>query len=124
MSSRDPDLTEHVSPDGHLRLRVCTYLDGDIVVGFDGFSWHTHADLLAAAYGLSERDAVSRFVNDVLNGERVLVMWSVDGRLKDVWVSDDPAKDARYADSAYADPGESVMLRYWDGSEWEAEPAD
>jgi hypothetical protein len=112
---------EYVSPDGRLRFRVITGADGDVTLGFDGFPWHTHADILAALTGLPEPEAVRRYVADLVGGESVIVLWSVRGELRDVWVSDDPAKDAGYASTAYAEPGESVALRYWDGRAWRAE---
>ncbi len=112
---------EYVSPDGRLRFRVVTGENGDVMLGFAGFPWHTHADILAALSGLPEAEAVRRFVADLVGGESVIVQWSVHGDLRDVWVSDDPVKDAAYASTAYAEPGESVVLRYWDGRAWRAE---
>ena len=113
---------EHVSPDGRLRFRVVTRDDGDVTLGFDGFPWHTHADVLAALTGLPEGEAVSRFVADLIGGKSVIVLWSVGGDVRDVWVSYDPDKDAGYASTAYAEPGESVALRHWDGRTWRGEP--
>ena len=109
---------EHVSPDGRLRLRVVTAADGDETLGFDGFPWHTHADILAATTGRPAAEAVRWFVGNVVGGASVIALWSVGGELRDVWVSDDPAGDA-----VYPQPGESVALRYWDGRAWPAEPA-
>jgi hypothetical protein len=37
---------EVVSPDGALRL-VVSRDDSDVTIGFAGFPWHTHGDLLA-----------------------------------------------------------------------------
>jgi hypothetical protein len=113
-------MQEHVSPDGRLRFRIVTGADGDVVLGFDGFPWHTHGDILATTTGLPEAEAVRRFVNDLVCGRSVIVLWSVAGELRDVWVSDDPSRDATYSDTAYAQPGESVMLRHWDGRAWPA----
>jgi hypothetical protein len=45
---------QHVTPDGALTLVVARDDDGDITVGFDGFPWHTHGDLLAANYPLAD----------------------------------------------------------------------
>ena len=111
---------EHVTPDGQLRFRVVTEDDGDVTLGFDGFPWHTHADILAATTGLPHDEAVRQFVNDLVGGLSVIVLWWVAGEMRDVWVSDDPAKDAGYASTAYAEAGESVTLRYWDGRAWQA----
>jgi len=62
-------------------------------------------------------------VSDLLSGVSAVALWAVGGELRDVWVSDDPAGDAGYACSPYAEAGESVALRYWDGRAWRAEPA-
>jgi len=59
---------EHVSPDGRLWFRVVTGDDGDVTLGFVGFPWHTHADILAATTGLPRAEAVRRFVSDLLSG--------------------------------------------------------
>ena len=114
-------MEEYVSPDRLLRFLVVTCDDGDVTLGFAGFPWHTHADILAATSGRPEAEAVRRFVADLVSGASVIVLWSVGGELRDVWVSDDPAKDTGYASTAYAEPGESVVLRYWDGRVWPAE---
>lgn len=110
-------MVEHVSPDGQLRFRVLTHDDSDVSLGFAGFPWHTHADILAATTGLPETEAVFRFVNDLLNGVSVIVLWSVGDELRDVWGADDPASDA-----AYPQWGETVSLRYWNGRPWQAHP--
>jgi len=106
-------LEEHVSPDGRLLFRVAASADGDVCLGFVGFPWHTHGDILAATTGLPQAQAIRQFVDDLVGGKSVIVLWSVGGELRDVWVSDAPETDA-----AYAQPGESVELRYWDGRAW------
>lgn len=83
-------MEEHVSPDGRLRFRIVTGENGDVALGFDGFPWHTHADVLAGITGLPEAEAVCRFVADLVNGASVVVLWSVGDELRDVWVSEDP----------------------------------
>jgi hypothetical protein len=37
----------------------------------------------------------------------------VNGKLRDLWVSDDPAADAKYPIA-----GESIEMRYWNGESW------
>lgn len=104
---------EYTSPDGLLRLVVHADDAGDVTVGFAGFGWHTHGDILAALAGLPVPDAVGRFVADVVGGRAVIAVSRVGGRVADVWVSDDPAREVgRAAD------GEEVELRFWDGTPW------
>jgi hypothetical protein len=61
-------LEQHRSPDSLLTLRIGRYDDGDISIGFDGYSWHTHADILASLSGLGEDEAVRQFVDNLLGG--------------------------------------------------------
>jgi hypothetical protein len=105
---------EYLSPDGLLRFQVVTGGDGDVHLGFDGYAWHTHADILAAVAGLPEADAVERFVRDLVENRAVIALSRTGGLLTDVWVTDEPASENRYLS-----PGESVELRYWDGRPWE-----
>ena len=109
---------KYISPDGSLRFIVVTEDDGDVALGFDSFSWHTHADMLAAVADIPETEAVERFVQDVLGNRAIIAVSRVGGEIRDVWVSDDPTSEHRYLSE-----GESVELRYWDGREWSgAEP--
>lgn len=117
-------IEEHVSPDGILRFHVVTGDDGDVTLGFDGFPWHTHGDILAATTGLSTAEAVRQFIADLLGAESVVVLWSVDGELRDVWVSDNPSDDSNYVDALSAGNGESVQSRYWDGRTWRPPDSD
>jgi hypothetical protein len=104
---------EHISPDGRLTFLVVQGEDGDVSMGFAGFPWHTHADILAALAGLSEAEAVRRYVDDLIGGVSVVALWSVAGELRDIWVSENPERDADYPQA-----GESIELRFWDGSQW------
>jgi hypothetical protein len=104
---------EYVSPGGGLRFLVVTGDDGDIALGFDGFPWHTHADMLAAVTGLPESDAVEQFLRDLLGSRAVIAVLRVGGKIKDVWVTDDPGSESRDLSE-----GESVELRLWDGRKW------
>ena len=79
---------------------------------------------LAAIAGLPEAQAVRRFVADLLGCTSVIVLWLVDGELRDVWVSTDPARDAGYADTPYAlNPVRLWSCVTWDGRPWSAEPS-
>jgi hypothetical protein len=111
-----PTAEEYVSPDGRLRFVVVASPGGDVALGFDGYPWHTHADILADLKGSAPADAVRHFVNDLISDKSVIAVWGVPGSVRDVWVSEDPAKDA-----AYPQDGEVIELRYWSGRAWEGE---
>jgi len=104
---------DYISPDGSLRLLVVTEDDGDVALGFDGFAWHTHADILAAEAGIPQKEAVEEFVQAVLSNRAILAVSRIEGKVHDVWVTDDPASECHYLSE-----GESLELRYWDGRPW------
>jgi hypothetical protein len=106
-------LEDYISPDGRLRFVVDAAPDGDLVLGFHGFLWHTHADLLAAMSGLPETEAVRRFVDDLLQDRSVIALWGTSEGVRDVWVSEEPERDATYPLEE-----ESIELRYWSGRPW------
>lgn len=66
-TSRMRVLQRHESPDELLCLLVGDS-DGNTCIGFDGFIWHTHGDILAALFGLPEEEAVASFVAEILSG--------------------------------------------------------
>ena len=101
----------HTSHDRLLHLIVDRADDGDWAVGFDGFEWHTHGDLLTHEYGGSAENAVRSFVDDVLASRRVIVISRLDGKIRDVWVTDDPSFD----ETEYAYPNETIEKRLWSG---------
>ena len=105
---------EHISPDGMLRF-VIERDDNDVSLGFSGFSWHTHADLLVGAYGATEQVAVARFVEELLNDCVVIALTRVRGVVQDVWVTDDPVSELRYNTEE-----EDIEFRYWSGRGWQA----
>ena len=49
---------EHASADGLLTLAVESLKDGDVAIGFRGYPWHTHADILASISAMNETDSV------------------------------------------------------------------
>jgi len=106
---------EYRSPDGSLRFEVLTEDDGDVLLGFRGFEWHTHADLLAADFGVSEAEAVEKFVQKLLNSQSVIAISRVGGEIKDICITYDPESETQ----GLAD-GVSVELRLWDGRTWSA----
>lgn len=84
------DDIEHLSPDGKFRLLLRTDREGDVSIGFAGYPWHTHGTILAATSGRLEGEAVRQFLQKVLDGSSVIAVWSREGKIADVWVSEDP----------------------------------
>ncbi len=96
---------DHVSPDGELRLKVQN-VDGDIVIGFHGYAWHTHGDILSGVYGANTCWAVRQYVDDILMGRKSICVLRKDGLVVDVWITDEP-------DAETADSGETIQIRKW-----------
>jgi hypothetical protein len=86
------------------RLRGTSYL------GFDGYSWHTHADILAELSGLGEAEAIRQFVDDLIGGRAIIAIARVGGKIRDVWVVDGPLP------GKYKPDDETFEFRFWDGS--------
>jgi hypothetical protein len=96
------------SPDGQITLAVVRTQE-DLVIGFLGYPWHTHADLLAQVYGLNEDAAVSKFIHEITNSEKTIAVLSRHGEVVDAWVTDDHHQ-------MRLEPGETLQLRLWDGT--------
>jgi hypothetical protein len=103
---------EHRTPDGLLRLLVGRTEDGDFCLGFDGFQWHTHGDILSSLSGLPLELAMRRFIDELVSGHSVIAIARVSGEIKDVWVTDDLEEDR---DDKYRPDDETLEFRYWDG---------
>ena len=101
---------EHISPDGFLRLIVTRDDDGDITIGFDGYAWHTHGDLLASLLGLPEREAVRQFIEHITSDGQTIVISRVNGEVRDVWPTDDAGEEIKYKAAE-----ESLEFRRWSG---------
>src|SRR5215212_513168 len=106
---------QYRSPDGSPIL-VVRDEDGDITIGFEGFAWHTHGDILAATYafagvsGLTPETASARFVDDVVSNRAIIAVLRSGGDISDLWVTEDPAGERRSVQ-----PDESLEFRYWNG---------
>ena len=102
----------HQSPDGLLQLIVDRAEDGDLTVGFQGFAWHTHGDILEwSGYAGTPAERVRGFVDDIVSSRRVIVISRLDGKIRDAWVTNDPNHD----EMKYAWPNETIEKRFWNG---------
>ena len=102
-------IEEHHTPDGLFRFIVERSDDGDFSLGFDGFPSHTHGDIIASLSGLPLEAAMRQYIDALLSGRSAMGIARVAGKIRDVWVTDDPHPDN------YKPDGETMEFRYWDG---------
>lgn len=104
-----------MSPDGTLVL-VVKKDAGGLCVGFDGFSWHIHSSSLLGCVPKAKRgemtddDVVSEYVSRVLNDDLIIAVLSIDSKVTEVWVSDNPIRDMKYKSEH-----EELSFRRWSG---------
>jgi len=103
---------EHASPDGLLMLAVETLKGDDVAIGFRGYPWHTHADILASINSTNESSAVREFIDDVLNDRSLIAVQIIDGHMQDIWITNDPTNDCKYKQA-----NKEIRFRYWSGRE-------
>ena len=109
---------EYISPDGVLKL-VFVRDDDDSTVGFDGYPWHTHGDVIAGELQLLRDPAVpaqtaaANFVRDILDGRVPISVVRVNGRITDVSATYLPEKE-----DPYRPANETLEVRNWDGESW------
>ena len=109
-----PHPEEHTSPDGVLTFVVENLGNNDVAIGFRGYPWHTHADILASLTGLSEGNAVRAYVDSLLADNSIIAIQTIDDVITDIWITDDPKSDKKYQE-----PNESLQFRYWSGRKHE-----
>jgi hypothetical protein len=109
-------IERHQSLDRQLALLVGLTGD-DWTIGFDGFPYHTHGDILAQTeYGGTPEQATRSFVADIIESRRPIVIWRVNGKIRDFHVSHKFDRAELEANIAkYGFPGETFEARYWDG---------
>ena len=102
--------SDHTTPDGTLHFLVRSP-DGDRTMGFDGFAWHTHGDILAALSTGTPEEATERFITDLITGKLIIAVAKTSGVTRDVWITDDPVGHLRYCP-----PEETIEFHRWDGT--------
>ncbi len=109
-------LEEHPTSDGALTLIVDidgSSLTPDYSVGFDGFEWHTHGDLLYLGEALPQEAAVRKFVDQLLNDQLTIVVSRINGKITNAWVTDELNVEEEIK---YKPDEETLEFRYWSGS--------
>lgn len=102
-------IEEHRTPDGLLTFKVGREPDGDVCLGFEGYDWHTHADILSSLSGTPEDVSVRKFVDALINNEAIIAIARVENKIRDVWVADKPIPDK------YKPENETIVFRFWNG---------
>ena len=108
-------VSRYFSPDGLLTFVVVADGTGDVTLGFAGYPWHTHADILAALSGTAPEAAGEQFVAALLGNKAAIAVATVAGRVEDVWVSDDPP-----VANPHKPFDEMIKFRFWDGTPWQS----
>ena len=100
------------TPDGALTLLVQYDSDG-IAIGFDGFAWHTHAEIIAELrHETDEEQALRHYLDDLFNDRLRIVVLKNNGTVQDVWIPD--LQDGPDS-TKYLEPEESLESRCWGG---------
>src|SRR5438046_2688698 len=106
----------HTSPDGLMVLLV-HLTGGDWTIGFDGYAWHTHGDILNAwGYHGTPEARTRAFVDDILQSRRVIAVIRTDGMVSSIIIPDDYV-DRPLSESflKYAPANETTEFRFWNG---------
>ena len=77
-------------------------------MGFEGFPWHMHANVLISVFGFSEERTVNQFVSDLLGDLCIILVSRIGGTIRDVWITADPQSDLRHKSN-----DEVLEFRYW-----------
>ena len=104
----------HETVDRSLRL-IVDLTDGDWSIGFDGFPWHTHGDILEAwGYCGTPEVMVRSFVQDIISSRKPICVYRTDGRITDVVILSDYDFMSE-TPSNFSPLDETIETRYWDG---------
>ena len=106
-------MTERYStPDGLLTLLVQRDED-DVTIGFEGYPWHTHADIIADLHGHDDPEsALQNYLDDLFHDRLPIVVWKKAGVLTDALVPDFPDEPIG---QEHCDSDESFEVRLWSG---------
>ncbi|AZO82107.1 MULTISPECIES: hypothetical protein [unclassified Bosea (in: a-proteobacteria)] len=103
----------HIDPTGSLVLAV-DRTDGRLIsIGFEGFEWHTHPDLLMGEYGPTAEMALEAFKHALMSDELVIAIIRRGSRMVDVSLPDEPLSEHESLSE-----GETLERRHWSGRLW------
>jgi hypothetical protein len=102
---------KHISSDGHLTLLVYQNSD-DWIIGFDGFEWHIHGNLLMPEYGDSPAIAAKNFMKAILEDREFIAISEFIDKPSIISIIDDPESERKYKL-----PEETLTIRTWSGKQ-------
>lgn len=105
--------SRHVTPDGRFAL-IHDPADDD-VIGFEGYPWHTHLELLPGLDAEPEIQTMSQLIEALTERRLVLAAARTSGEIDDVWFTDDPESEVEGWEAP-----RTIELRYWDGQPYHA----
>ena len=102
------------TPDAELTLLVQRD-DDDITIGFEGYPWHTHADIIADLRRQNDTEsALQAYLDDLFHDRLSIVLVKKAGVLTQPFVPDFPDQPI---DTKYFEPDESYEVRCWSGTQ-------
>jgi hypothetical protein len=106
-------MTERYStPDTTLTLLVQRN-DDDITIGFDGYPWHTHADIIADLRRESDPEAaLQAYLDDLFHDRLPIVLMKKAGVLTQPFIPDFPDQPLN---SKHFEADECYEVRLWSG---------
>ena len=107
------EASRHTTPDGRFTL-IHDPADDD-VIGFEGFPWHTHSELLSGLDTEPEIETMPQLIEALKQRRLVVAVSRINGNIDDVWFTDDPESEL-----IGLEQGHAVELRYWDGTPYHA----
>ena len=100
------------SPDGVLVL-IEEKEGEDLMVGFEGYHWHAHSDMLIPLYGTTSEEAIRHFRDSILSDKEVIEIRKEGEKVLDIFVNPNPEQE-----DIYQPKEETKHLRYWSGKEY------
>ncbi|MGI8436873.1 MAG: hypothetical protein ACR2NX_08205 [Chthoniobacterales bacterium] len=104
----------YATPDAGLTLLVQRD-DDDITIGFEGFPWHTHADIIADLRRQKDPEsALQVYLDDLFHDRLPIVLVKKAGVLTEPFIPDFPSEPI---DTSHSQPEETYEVRFWSGTQ-------
>ena len=100
------------SPDGELVL-IEEKEGEDLMLGFEGYPWHIHSDMLIPVYGTTPEEVIRHFRDSILSDKEVIEIRKEGEKVIDIFVNSNPEQEDKHQPKE-----ETKLLRYWSGKEY------